>query len=141
MSIQLTSQSRLLFSGDSLTDCGRTTDSEKVGHGYVRMIRDWLVARNPANSPQVINVGTSGNKIPDLVKRWQRDVIDHQPHVVSIMIGINDVWHGFYPDRQGCGIEQYTAGYRDILTRLKTALPGCAIVLCEPSVIDPPQDA
>jgi acyl-CoA thioesterase I len=141
MAITLTPQTRLVFIGDSITDCGRSTDAEKVGHGYVRMIRDWLAARDPANCPLIINVGTSGNKMPDLQQRWQRDVLDHAPNLVSIKIGINDVWHGLCPDRRGCGIEPFIAGYREILSRLRSAHPGCAIVLCEPSLIDPPQDA
>src|SRR4051794_38134533 len=113
MSLQLTRQSRLLFIGDSITDCGREADAEKVGHGYVRLVRDWLLARDAANCPQVINMGTSGNKIPDLLRRWDRDVIGQNPDVLSIMIGINDVWHGFYAERQGCGVEEYIAGYRN----------------------------
>jgi acyl-CoA thioesterase-1 len=141
MAIRVRSSTRLLFIGDSITDCGRVTDSEKVGHGYVRMIRDWLLAREPAAAPEVINVGTSGNKIPDLQERWDADVIANSPDVLSVMIGINDVWHGLKPEWQpGCPLDKYIAGYRDILSRLKGTLPGCALVLCEPSVIDPPQD-
>jgi lysophospholipase L1-like esterase len=140
MAISVTRQTRLLFIGDSITDCGRSTDSEKVGHGYVRIIRDWLAARDPASCPHIINVGTSGNKMPDLQSRWQRDVIEHAPNVVSVKIGINDVWHGLQAERGGCAIEPFIAGYRDILSRLQSALPGCAVVLCEPSLIDPPQD-
>lgn len=140
MPLSIQRETRLLFIGDSITDCGRRTDDEKVGHGYVRIIRDWLLARDPANAPIVINMGISGNKIPDLQKRWERDVLDEKPDIVSIKIGINDVWHGLYPDRKGCTIEEYVAGYRDVLTRLKQSRPDCAVVLCEPSVIDPPQD-
>jgi acyl-CoA thioesterase I len=141
MAIPLTSQTRLLFIGDSITDCARRTDEELVGHGYVRLVRDWLLARDPASAPQIINMGISGNKMPDLQKRWERDVLTQNPDIVSIKIGINDVWHALVPDRQGCPIDQFMAGFREIITRLKTARPGCAIVLCEPSVIDPPQDA
>ncbi len=126
--------------GDSITDCGRGTDAEMIGHGYVRVVRDWLLARDPAAAPQINNVGTSGNKIPDLQARWDRDVLAHKPDAVSIMIGINDVWHGLRAEwGPGCPIDKYTAIYREILARLRTSLPKCAIVLCEPSVIDPPQ--
>lgn len=141
MAIHLTSRSTALFIGDSITDCGRKTDEDKLGHGYVRLIRDWLAARDPAQCPRIINVGTSGNKIPDLRKRWDRDVIDHRPDLVSVMIGINDVWHGLPPRSEGCPVDRFIEGYQDILGRLSKALPQCAIVLCEPSVIDPPQDA
>ena len=141
MSIQLTGQTRLLFIGDSITDCGRRTDSQMLGAGYVRIVHDWLLARDPANCPFVINTGISGNKIPDLQKRWDRDALTHKPDVVSIMIGVNDVWHGLFAGRSGCPIEQFTDVYHDILTRLKVAQPACKLVLSEPSVIDPPQDA
>ncbi|HWP40629.1 MAG TPA: SGNH/GDSL hydrolase family protein [Tepidisphaeraceae bacterium] len=141
MGLKLNRDTRLLFIGDSITDCGRSSDAEKLGHGYVRIIRDWLLARDPEHCPQIINVGISGNKMPDLLKRWQRDVISQQPDIVSIKIGINDVWHGLKPDRQGCPIDQFIAGYRDILAQLRQSRPQCRLVLCEPSIIDPPQPA
>lgn len=37
-----------------------------------------------------INTGISGNRVCDLRDRWQQDVINHKPDVVSILIGIND---------------------------------------------------
>lgn len=140
MAISFVRSNTLLFIGDSITDCGRRTDSQMLGQGYVRIVRDWLLARDPANCPFIVNTGISGNKIPDLQKRWDRDVIAHKPDVVSIMIGINDVWHGLVPGREGCPIDRFTDGYHDVLTRLKVALPDSRLVLCEPSVIDPPQD-
>ena len=136
--ITLNENTRLLFIGDSITDCDRRKDPYEIGNGYVRMIRDHLSVTRPGNSPTVINRGISGNKMPDLQKRWKRDVIDQQPDVLSIFIGINDVWHSFALDRVGCNIDAYTAGYRDILTRTHKSLRKCAIVLCEPSVIWPP---
>jgi lysophospholipase L1-like esterase len=136
--IQLTAATRLLFIGDSITDCERRTDTSHLGHGYVRLVREYLYARDPGNAPLVINRGISGNKMPDLQKRWQRDVLDERPDVLSIFIGINDVWHGLSPGRSGTSIGEFIAGYRDILTRTRNALPGCAMVLCEPSVIWPP---
>jgi acyl-CoA thioesterase I len=141
MPIRTTAQTKLLFIGDSITDCGRTGEPEQVGHGYVRLIRDWLRAKDPASAPQVINTGISGNKVPDLQARWDVDVLAHAPDVVSVKIGINDVWHGLNPDSpRGVGVEQYTTGFRDVLSRLKRARPNVQLVLCEPSVIDPPQD-
>ena len=49
---------------------------------------------------RVINMGTSGNTVRDLKARWQRDVLDHKPDWLSIMIGINDVWRQFDSPRQ-----------------------------------------
>jgi acyl-CoA thioesterase-1 len=134
--LTFTRDQTLLFIGDSITDCGRRTDEpEKLGNGYVRIVRDWLCARDPSNAPRVVNMGISGNKMGDLEKRWQRDVIDVRPDVLSVYIGINDVWHGFKPDRLGTTIKDFTRGYREILTRTRDAFPACKFVVCEPSVI------
>src|SRR4051812_7048232 len=102
MPITLTARTRLLFIGDSLTDCGWKTDPEQLGAGYVRLVRDWLLAASPATAPLVLNRGISGNKIPDLQQRWKSDVLDLAPDVLSVFIGINDVWHSFTPGREGC---------------------------------------
>jgi lysophospholipase L1-like esterase len=136
--ITFTTKTKLLFIGDSITDCGRREDNEALGNGYVRLVRDSLLAASPATAPTVINRGISGNKITDLQKRWQRDVLDLSPDVLSIYIGINDVWHGLFPGREGTSIECFTEGYRDILTRTRSALPNCKLILCEPTVIWPP---
>jgi lysophospholipase L1-like esterase len=136
--INLTSTTRLLFIGDSITDCDRRNDPAQLGHGYVRLVRDWLCVRDPKNAPVVINRGISGNKMPDLQRRWQRDVLNERPDVLSIFIGVNDVWHALIPGRDGTSIDDFVAGYRDILSRTRAALPNCTIVLCEPSVIWPP---
>src|ERR1700689_5070613 len=139
MSIQLNTKARIVFISDSITDVGRFDDKEQVGGGYVRLIRDYLAARDPANAPLVINRGTSGHKVTDLADRWQRDVINERPDVLSIKIGINDVWHGLADwGTGGVPIEKYTAVYTDILEQVKNRLPQCQLVLCEPSVIWPP---
>jgi acyl-CoA thioesterase-1 len=141
MKSKVTSSTKLLFIGDSITDCGWRTCKEQIGNGYVRLIRDQLIVSDPANAPVVINRGISGNKMPDLQKRWQRDVLDQSPDIVSIYIGINDVWHGLLAGRDGCNIDAFVAGYRDVLGRTRQAIPKAGVVLCEPSVLwlsDPP---
>lgn len=138
MPLQLNAATRIVFAGDSITDCDRAADAEHVGFGYVRLVRDWLRAGHPANAPVVINVGVSGNKVTDLAARWAADVIAHGPDVVSVMIGINDVWHGLMPHLQGVPVEQYIETYRQMLTELRAQRPACRLVLCEPSVISAP---
>lgn len=131
----ITSQSKLLFIGDSITDVGRRECKESIGNGYVRMVRDWLCARDPQNAPKVLNFGISGNKINDLAKRWQRDVIDQSPDVLSIYIGVNDVWHGLIPGREGTELNNFVAQYRELIDLAFGANPKLQLVLCEPSVL------
>jgi acyl-CoA thioesterase I len=141
MGITLTRESRLLFIGDSITDCGRRDDKEKIGSGYPRLIRDYLWARDPDRAPVVLNTGISGNRVTHLQERWQRDVIDLKPDVLSIKIGINDVWHGLGGKNEGVPIALFIPTYRQILLQVRSALPQCQLVLCEPNMISPPAPA
>src|SRR4051794_13362046 len=101
MALQLEKSTRLLFVGDSITDCGRREDKDELGSGYVRRVRDYLGATQPLRTPQIFNRGISGNKIPDLQSRWDRDVLELNADILSVYIGINDVWHGLAPNRAG----------------------------------------
>ena len=137
--LQLNRDHRWLFIGDSITDCGRGNDPEGLGGGYVRLIRDWLVCRSPEQAPQIINKGISGNRVLELASRWQEDVIALHPHVLSIKIGINDVWRSLFPPASGVPLEEFLATYEKLLADTIAADPNVKIVLCEPSVISPPQ--
>jgi acyl-CoA thioesterase I len=140
MAFDYSNSARMLFIGDSITDCARGEDPEHLGNGYVRIICDYLRAKDPARAPQIINRGISGNKVTDLANRWQVDVLDLEPDLVSIMIGVNDVWHSLTPGLKGVDLETYRATYRGLLEKLRATEPTCAIVLCEPTGIWPPQD-
>ncbi|HEY5770540.1 MAG TPA: SGNH/GDSL hydrolase family protein [Terrimicrobium sp.] len=140
MALPLSRDSRWIFIGDSITDAGRRQCPEAVGSGYVRDVRDWLRSSVPALAPQVLNKGISGNRISDLQRRWEEDVLAFDPQLVSIKIGINDVWHGL-TGGEGTSIEKFQETYADLLGRLKAACPETTIVLCEPSVIWPPASA
>ena len=141
MSLTLAPGQTFLFIGDSITDCGRRDDPLGLGNGYVRMIHDYLLAKDPAAAPRVINTGISGNKVTDLAGRWKTDVLDHDPDVVSVMIGINDVWHGLGGNAGGVPIEKFVETYHVILRQLHGAAPKAKLVLCQPSVIEQPAPA
>jgi len=65
-------------------------------------------------------------------------VLTHDPHVLSVKIGINDVWRQLDGTQPGVLIDEYRATYGELLARTRRALPACRVVLCEPSVIWPP---
>lgn len=138
MALPFSRGARWLFIGDSITDCGRRDCPEALGSGYPRLVRDWLRSLDAANAPEILNTGISGNKVTDLEARWDADVLAHRPALVSIQIGINDVWHGLEGNDNGVPIEKFRETYAAILTRLQSALPGATLVLCEPGVIWPP---
>src|SRR5580698_8227434 len=80
----LKSGSQIIAIGDSITEAG----------GYLKDVDAVLAAKYPElKLPPIKNVGISGQKAEDLVKRFQHDVIERKPAIVTISIGINDVWH------------------------------------------------
>ncbi|HEY0007570.1 MAG TPA: SGNH/GDSL hydrolase family protein [Tepidisphaeraceae bacterium] len=141
MSFDLQPGQTFVFIGDSITDCGRREDPQGLGDGYVRLINDYLLAKDPAKAPRVVNTGISGNKVTDLAARWKTDVLDHNPDLVSIKIGINDVWHSLGGQTGGVPIEKFVETYHVILRQLQGAVPKAKLVLCQPSVIEPPAPA
>ena len=80
-----------------------------------------------------IGAGISGNKVHDLQKRLDRDVIEKRPTLVVIYIGINDVWHSEMKPPRGTSKDDFTAGLKDIIGKIKAA--GARVVLCTPTVI------
>ncbi|CAB4867174.1 MAG: GDSL family lipase [Actinobacteria bacterium] len=117
-----------LFIGDSVTDCGRDIDPP-YGDGYVQEI-----ASTGILDGSIINVGTSGHRLVDLEKRWQVDVLDHQPTLVSIAIGINDMWRR-YDDHDPTPTQDFRDRYHQLLSQTKDLLHP-QFVLCEPFMLE-----
>ncbi|KHF40537.1 SGNH/GDSL hydrolase family protein [Halalkalibacter okhensis] len=126
---------KILFIGDSITDCGRLEDPDGLGDGYVKLLHDYLVTSYPSTSFQFINVGVSGNRIVDLQARWKTDVIAHQPDYVSISIGVNDVWRQLdRPDLEQVTPEKFYRIYVELLSKVKDDTDA-KILLMEPTII------
>lgn len=130
----------VLFQGDSITDKGRSRSNtgpnspESLGNGYVFLCASELLARFPEHSLRIFNRGISGDKIPNLLARWQVDALDLKPTVLSLMVGVNDTGHRFVATSYGVPVPEYERGYRKLLDWTKAGLPraGVRLVLCEP---------
>jgi lysophospholipase L1-like esterase len=135
--------STILFQGDSITDCARKRDAsatpnnlEGLGQGYAMMAAAELLSTRPADSLRVFNRGISGNRVVDLYARIQSDILNLKPDFLSILIGVNDTWHGKNPDwSNGVAIPKYERIYRDLLNEVREALPNVKLVLCEPFLL------
>jgi len=70
----------VLFQGDSITDSGRDqADPAHLGYGYAMMAATWFQALYPEKDVHFLNRGISGNRVKDLLARWQEDCLDLQP--------------------------------------------------------------
>src|ERR1051325_8981235 len=85
---------RILFQGDSITDCGcrDPQNMNPLGTGYVAIIRGMISAQYPDLKVTILNRGRSGDRTEELLKRWDEDTRPLKPDWLSIMIGVNDVW-------------------------------------------------
>jgi lysophospholipase L1-like esterase len=129
--------SRVLFQGDSITDGnrGRNGDPNHIlGHSYAFLIAARYGASYPERNLVFFNRGVSGNKIPQLAERWQKDTVDLKPNVVSILIGVNDIWHALNAGQE-VSAEQFEAGYDKLLADTVAALPKAKLVLGEPFIL------
>lgn len=125
---------RLLFQGDSITDMGRDRhDIHSLGWGYPRYAAPLIVERFPNKEFEFIDKGVGGDQTSNLVERLEEDFINLQPDVVSILIGINDVWHRA-GDRSWLPDEVFEERYRKVLEALKTRT-NAKIMLMEPFLI------
>lgn len=128
----------ILFQGDSITDAGREKKkpvaNSGLGRGYPSFVSKSLHADHPELDLQVHNRGISGHKVPDLAKRWDRDCIDLKPKFLSILIGVNDIWHMLNGRYDGTA-EVYRDGYAALLKRTREALPDVKLIVCEPFVL------
>lgn len=87
---------KILFQGDSVTDAGRDrSNPHDMGEGYPRYASAMIQDSYPDIDFEFVDLGISGNRTEHLLNRLESDFIDIQPDIVSIMIGVNDVWHHY----------------------------------------------
>jgi len=123
----------ILFQGDSITDCGRVSGAGGgMGCGYPAMILARLMCDQPEAEWNIINRGTSGNRIVDLYARWRVDCLNLNPDVLSILVGVNDTWHE--DNQNGVEVPRYARFYRELLEWTLKARPGVRLVLMEPFI-------
>jgi lysophospholipase L1-like esterase len=129
---------RILFTGDSITDCGRDRNNPaSLGWGYAAIAGAHLQARLASPALTIFNRGISGNRVCDLLGRVEADLLALKPNVVSILIGINDVWRR-YDSNSPTEAKAFERDYRTLLE--KVASIQARVILLEPFLLHVPAD-
>lgn len=125
---------RVVFVGDSITDCGQRADHYPYGSGYVRQTIDLITARYPERQLTYWNEGISGNTVQDLRDRWFDDVIRHAPDWISVKIGINDLHRTLRGTPDAVPPHRFERLYRSILQDVREHT-SAKLVLIDPFYI------
>ena len=128
---------KIVMYGDSITDAGRSWENDfdiaGYGNGYVSMVVKKLLLKEKSDY-QIYNRGVCGNRIVDLYARVKADVWNLEPDVLSVLVGVNDVWHEILT-RNGVDLERFERIYRMLLDDTKKRFPNVKIILMEPFVL------
>jgi lysophospholipase L1-like esterase len=131
----------VLFQGDSITDAGRSraeaakaNNQPALGTGYAWLAAAGLLVSRPDDNLRTFNRGISGHKVFQLRDRWEADCLAMKPDVLSILIGVNDIWHSRGGNYDGT-VEVYEHDFDELLSRTLKQLPDVKLVICEPFVL------
>ena len=125
---------RILFQGDSITDAGRDKRNyHNLGNGYPKYAAELIKAEFP--DAEFIDLGIGGNRTDQLFDRLYADAIALEPDVISILIGINDIWHRYGGSKIATTDEQFTLNYRTILSQLREKTNAKIMMIC-PFLLD-----
>jgi isoamyl acetate esterase len=119
---------RIVFLGDSITAGGAVTP-----YGYIRLLEAALRKKHPDLKIECLGAGISGNKVPNLQSRVEKDVVAKKPTIVFVYIGINDVWHGQKDPAKGTPPDKFEAGLKEVIGKITAG--GARVIVCTPTVI------
>ncbi len=119
---------KVVFYGDSITD-------QRL---YTVFTETYVVTRFPSRRISFVHSGWGGDRVTGggggpVDRRLERDVIVYKPTVMTIMLGMNDA--SYRPFDQGI-FDTYASGYKHIVQKVKTAVPGIRFTLIDPSPFD-----
>lgn len=121
---------RILFQGDSITDCERNREQlYDLGAGYAMMVKGCMGLEYPAEH-EYINKGVGGNRIVDLYARIKADILNLKPDFMSILVGVNDVWHEC-ASGNGVDEDKFFRIYCMLIEEIRQELPELKIMIME----------
>ena len=117
---------KVIFFGDSITH------NAVKPNGFITKMDSIIKQEGLSDYYQLEGAGVSGDKIYDLYLRMDTSVLDKNPDIVIIYIGINDIWHKS-GSGTGTDIIKYERFYRAIIKKLQAK--NIKVIVCTPSVI------
>lgn len=120
---------KILFQGDSITDACRDRADYHNLAGYTKFTAEILGEGN-----EYINLGISGDTSAMVLNRYEKDIKAISPDLMTILIGINDVWRRF-DNNNYTSPEKFYNQLEQIVLKTKKDLPKTKIILIEPFLL------
>lgn len=130
----------ILFQGDSITDAGRNKENMEpnvanaFGNGYAMLAASELLNSHASKNLSIFNKGISGNRVPDLINRWEKDTFSLNPDILSILIGVNDFWRTKDSGAQNSPA-QFKQQYQQLLEQTLQKHPHVQLIIGEPFAV------
>lgn len=122
---------KVIFFGDSITELG-VKKTPRSGTGYILQMDSMLKKENKSEDFELIGSGISANKVYDLYLRLEDDVLNKNPDIVFIYVGVNDVWHKTLLGT-GTDPDKFEKFYQAIINKLKAR--SIKVILVTPAVV------
>lgn len=122
---------KVIFLGDSITQAGVSPN------GYITKMDSLILQQGLSDKYQLMGAGISGNKVYDLYLRLESDVLDKNPDVVVIYVGVNDVWHKT-TSGTGTDADKFEKFYRAIIKKIQDK--NSKVIVCTPALIGEKND-
>ena len=119
--IGIKKNARILFIGDSITDCGRDKTDRHGLTGYNRLVCERL------GDVEGFNRGVNGEACAAILSRLRRECEDIRPDVISVLAGINDTSERGDPPHMA-STEEFFASYRTLLQTAREYTPQLLVI-------------
>jgi acyl-CoA thioesterase I len=119
-----------LFQGDSVTDCHRNRSLPgSMGDGYVSLLSQ------TKKGIKLVNKGVSGERTHDLVMRWTEDLMSTQPDYLTLLIGVNNIWHQYLLNRPSF-LYEFSHHIKYMLNQVKRLFPDTKTLILSPFLLE-----
>lgn len=135
--IQIKKDSKILFIGDSITDVKfnrRKRFTIKGKNIYALQLKKRF--KKYSKNIKVEIKGIASNRTYHVYDRLTSDCISLKPDVVIMLIGVNDAWENYVPEKYPPLLRPMEPHIREIYRRLSTELPNTQILYLMPFLID-----
>ena len=135
--IQIKKDSKILFIGDSITDVKfnrRKRFTIKGKNIYALQLKKRF--KKYSKNIKVEIKGIASNRTYHVYDRLTADCINLKPDVVIMLIGVNDAWENYVPEKYPPLLRPMEPHIREIYRRLRTELPNTQVLYLMPFLID-----